>query len=84
MDIQRVDDADVERKARPKKWLHKLPAVTNEGFQQTQTKLLSANSCTGVTEWLVLTTSAAPGKKRDQESRVSTIDRLESPGETAS
>ena len=46
-------------------------------FQQSRKKLLSAESCTGVTEWLVLTTSTEPSKKGYQESQAGTIGRLE-------
>ena len=56
-----VRDADVERK------LNRRNDSTS--FQQTRKKLLSAKSCSGVTEWLVLTTSTEPNKKRDQECR---------------
>ena len=64
-----------------------------EGFtcyQQSRMKLLSASSRTGVSESLVLTTSHRAqqeardlGHGRSQESRVSTIDRLESLGGAA-
>ena len=72
VDVQLEDDADLERE----------PNRNNgfTSFQQSRKKLLSAKSCTGVTEWLVLTTSTGLSKKRDQESRASTIDRLEIPG----
>ena len=70
VDLQREDDADVERKPNRRNGFTSL--------QQSRKKLLSAKSCIGVTERLVLTTST--GKKRDQESRASTIHRLESLG----
>ena len=63
MDVQREDKADVETKPnRRKSFL---------STQQSRKKLLS------VTKLLVLTTSTGPIKKRDQESRGGTIDRLE-------
>ena len=69
MDVQQRDDADVEREA------NRRNGFTS--FQQSRKKLLAAKSCTGVTEWLVLTMKPGPSRKRDQESRASTIVRLQ-------
>ena len=52
-------------------------------FRQLRKKLLSAKSCTGVIECLVLAMNRRASQKRDQERRAGTIDRFESFGGTA-